>query len=102
MRCPYPTLCCIVVTRKRFCWLLIRSSLSVITSCPPGSPTPYLGAYLEKREKDHAIRRYVKQLERLGHQVSVEPAAELVRILIMEPTAGAQKLQGKRCVLYTL
>ena len=32
-------------------------------------------AYLEKREKDHAIRRYVKQLERLGQKVILEPVA---------------------------
>ncbi|MHB8370850.1 MAG: IS110 family RNA-guided transposase [Leptospirales bacterium] len=39
-------------------------------------PYSELGAvYLEKREKDHAVRRYVKQLERLGHKVTLEPVA---------------------------
>ena len=39
-------------------------------------PYSELGAaYLEKREKDHAIRRYVKQLERLGQKVILEPVA---------------------------
>ena len=33
-----------------------------------------LGAtYLEQRDREHATRRYVKQLERLGHRVSLEP-----------------------------
>jgi len=39
---------------------------------------PYIelgAAYREKREKDHAIRRYVKQLERLGQKVILEPVA---------------------------
>lgn len=30
-------------------------------------------AYLEQRNREHATRRYVKQLERLGHRVSLEP-----------------------------
>ena len=39
-------------------------------------PYAELGAVsLEKREKDHAIRRYVKQLERLGQKVILEPVA---------------------------
>ena len=33
-----------------------------------------LGAtYLEQRDREHATRQYVKQLERLGHRVSLEP-----------------------------
>jgi transposase len=32
-------------------------------------------AYLDQRDREHATRRYVKQLERLGHRVTLEPAA---------------------------
>ena len=32
-------------------------------------------AYLEQWEREHATRRAVKQLERLGHRVILEPAA---------------------------
>jgi len=40
-----------------------------------GSPYYELGAaYLNQREREHATRRYVKQLERLGHRVIFEPA----------------------------
>jgi hypothetical protein len=35
-----------------------------------------LGAtYLEQRDREHATRWHVKQLERLGHRVSLEPVA---------------------------
>ena len=32
-------------------------------------------AYLDQRDREQATRRYVKQLERLGHRVVLEPAA---------------------------
>lgn len=32
-------------------------------------------AYLDQRDREQAIRRHVKQLERLGHRVILEPAA---------------------------
>jgi transposase len=32
-------------------------------------------AYLDQRDREQATRRYVKQLERLGHRVILEPAA---------------------------
>jgi hypothetical protein len=41
-------------------------------------PVPYreLGAaYLDQRDREQAIRRAVTQLERLGHRVTLEPAA---------------------------
>lgn len=31
-------------------------------------------AYLDQRDREQATRRYVKQLERLGHRVILEPA----------------------------
>lgn len=35
-----------------------------------------LGAtYLEQRDREHATRMYIKQLERLGHRVILEPVA---------------------------
>jgi len=39
-------------------------------------PYAELGAaYLDQRDREHATRRYVKQLERLGHRVILESAA---------------------------
>lgn len=39
-------------------------------------PYQELGAaYLEQRDREHATRRHVKQLERLGHRVILEPVA---------------------------
>ena len=39
-------------------------------------PYQELGAtYLDQRDREHAPRRYVKQLERLGHRVILEPVA---------------------------
>ena len=41
-----------------------------------GVPYHELGAaYLDQRERERATRRHVKQLERLGHHVILEPAA---------------------------
>jgi transposase len=41
-----------------------------------GVPYQELGAaYLDQRQREHATRRAVKQLERLGHRVILEPAA---------------------------
>ena len=31
--------------------------------------------YLEQRDREQATKRYIKQLERLGHRVLLEPAA---------------------------
>ena len=52
-----------------------HSILVISLSSPTGSLTPTSAAYLEKREKNLAIRRYVKQLERLGQKVVLEPVA---------------------------
>ena len=42
----------------------------------PPHTSHFLGtAYREMREKDHAIRRYMKPLERLGQKVDLEPVA---------------------------
>jgi transposase len=35
-------------------------------------------AYLDQRDREQAIRRHVKQLERLGHRVILEPAARVL------------------------
>lgn len=42
----------------------------------PQVPSPEVGAaYLDQRDREQATRRHVKQLERLGHRVILEPAA---------------------------
>ncbi len=56
--------CGIELTRRRLRRALIRSSASVITILSDLKPYAELGAVsLENRQKDHAIRQYVKQLE---------------------------------------